>query len=35
MDLTPLQEVWLSGAALALAILFFLVALTRFKASRA
>jgi hypothetical protein len=35
MDLTPVQELWLSGAALALALLFFLVAITRFKASRA
>jgi hypothetical protein len=35
MDLTPLQELWLTGAALLLAALFFLVACTRFKASHA
>jgi hypothetical protein len=35
MDLTPLQELCFTGAAFLLAALFLLVAITRFKASRA
>ncbi len=34
MDITPLQELLLSGAGLLLAAFMFLVALTRFQANR-
>lgn len=34
MDITPLQELILTGVGLLLAALMFLVALTRFRASR-
>jgi len=34
MDITPLQELVLSGVGLLLAAFMFLVALTRFQASR-